>query len=278
MISLILCSYRPGGFDIFTKSFPTSGEPVEVVVIDDYPGRADTQDVPYFLKKNNINLGWYGKSKPKSIPESKCGLSNAYNTALSHAKGDYLIFVSDYTFLPPNWNNHWILVRDYFEKQYGKVLISGSAIEYSAIKPIKPGNIFTWDGVPMGCSPKYPWVPTEFETFYFGARPEFLISEINGVDERADHCHMWPVSSKVAQAKILGYKLIVEQRLCAHMIDHREWDDINNIGHPHPISRWDSLWKIAGESRSANAEPSWQVPSPNPFNLVEMRKANGIHS
>lgn len=269
MISLCMCTYRPGGIDIFAQSFlgMEQGADYEVVIVDDCPGRVGRGTVPKYLEEKGVKLGWYGKSKSKSYPETRGGFCNAMNTAISHVRGDWTVWVSDYTFMPNNWLNQWKEVI--FAYEYPRFLVSGSAILYSAPKPAHPGDIQTWDNV-VDMQIKWPWVPWEFETFYVAIPMQFFL-EINGVDERADHCHAWPVSSKIKQAKRLQYPIGTKPEICCFMVDHREWetkDESNQVGN--------GLWKIGGEWRSMETEPVWEVPSPNKFDLVAMRKENGI--
>lgn len=267
MISLIMLTYRPGGIDLFASSFTDVKGDYEVIVVDDYPGRVGRGEAEKLLRSKNVPLTYYGGSKHKAYPDTKGGLVNAMNTGLLHAKGDYIVFVSDYTMLPPYWLQQWEKVRTFYGRD---TLVSGTAIMYASPKPNLVDDVRTWDG-PSNLVPKWPWVPKEFETFYYGVESYFY-SRIGGMDERADHCHCWQVSSVMAQAKKLGYRLEVQSELVCHMIDHRVWDN--------PEERWgfDGLWKI-GHLQSETAEPDWQVPSPNPYNFVEeRRKVQGIQA
>ena len=98
-----MCSYRPGGLDLFAQSFMMMDpkDEYEVVICDDYPGRVERGEAEKFLR-SKCNLGWYGKSWERNYP-TKGGLVRAWNTALSHCKGDYVVFVSDYSILYPTW-------------------------------------------------------------------------------------------------------------------------------------------------------------------------------
>lgn len=266
MISLVLCTYRPGGLDIFAQSFcGDMGGEYEVVVVDDHPGRVERGEARKYLEGRGIPVGWYGGSKPKSYPHTKGGLANAMNTALIHARGDYLVWVCDYTRLPHYWLKQWQAVQGMHPP---KTLVSGGGIVYHVRKPDILGDVLTW-GEPVSLSASWPWVAREFETFYWGGPIEFLLA-INGVDERADHCHCWPVSSKVAQAKALGYSLAVEPDITAHIVDHRIWDSPEE---PNPLGN-EGLWKITA-AQSLSKEPDWTVPSPNPFDIRQLRREAG---
>lgn len=271
MISLCVCTYRPGGLDVLVDSLVSTQpgkEPWELVVIDDHPGRVQRGEAEAYLRQN-LPLGYYGHSKPKSYPNTKSGLCNAINTALMHCRGEYTVWVSDYTMLPPYWLRQWELMR---QRHPGKNLISGAAIEYYAPPPDNLGDVTTWIQRPAFV-PIKPWVPFEFETFYVGMPLEFLLS-INGYDERADHCHCWPVSSIVSQARQMDYKLLVDQEVCVHMIEHRGWDFECKTPAPSGCGG-EGLWRIT-HAQSLPVEPIWEVPSPNPFDLKQERIRHGV--
>ena len=286
MISLIILTYRPGGIDLLAdmlaRTIPSG--PWELVVVDDWPGRVPMGLAQQYLLERGIPLGWYGGSKNKAYPETKGGLCNATNTGIIHAKGDCLVFVSDFTILPP----HWLLIWEkHFKEIAGqKKMISGSAIMFDAPKPDLVDDVRTWDklnpilyysnpysiyqfqdGKQVPLQAKWPWVPAEWETFYYGCPLDFWL-EMNGLDERADHCHCWPVSSHIAQAKLSGWEMYIDPMTCVHMIDHRIWD--SEMIEPSPWGPESGMWRIDHRT-SLEKEPQWEVPSPNPFNLREMR-------
>lgn len=271
MISLIVLTYRPGGIDILadclSRTQNPKGIPWELVVIDDYPGRVERGVALKYLQAAKIPVGYYGVSKPKSYPQTKSGLANATNTALFHAKGDYLVFCSDYCFL----RDAWLMLWEHWRKVLlaTKTLLSGVAIEYDAPKPTgPPDDIKTW-AAPAPITAKKPWVPRVFETFYYGAPLEFFL-ETNGLDERSDHCHCWPVTSTMAHAAKLGYSLEVRDDMVVDMIEHRSWDF--EMVEKSPVVHDAGLWRI-DEKQSMEKEPDWIIPAPNPFDLrYERRK------
>lgn len=272
MISLVVLMYRPGGIDLLAQSLAGTTGDWELVVVDDRPGRVERGEAQRYIKDLGLPLAWYGGSKNKLYPDTKGGLVNAANTALLHCRGDYVVFLSDYTLLPRHWLKQW----ESFIEQYKKgrnILLSGTAVELSFPKPNDPGDVVTWQGVtswsmdtmiPLGCIKK-PWV-ADFETFYY-CLPISLAESLNGLDERADHCHMWPVSSLVSQARQLGYEMLVSDFLCCYMVDHRAWDDPNESA---PWGAYDGLWRII-HGRSVEMEPEWVIPSPNNWDFKAER-------
>lgn len=268
VISLILTTYRPGGFDWFASSFnPTQlkndGDDYEVVVVDDWPNRVGRGTVRKFLESKGVKVGWIGGSKPKSRP-TPLGLANAQNTGLIHARGEHVVFVSDYTLMMQIWLGQWKRCLEMYAGR--KALVSGSAIIHQAPPPELDDDVLTWQRPPTDIYAKWPWVPKVFETFYFVAPMRYFL-EANGFDERSDFCFAWNVSSVIAQARLLGWELAVEQELSCYMIDHRNWP-----ARPSPLGV-ESLWRIRGDVKWAEEEPKWQARSPNPFNLEELRRA-----
>lgn len=273
MISLIVLTYRQGGIDILADSLAQTQpgkEPWELIFIDDSPGRVQRGTAERYLKDRGLPLGYYGHSKTKSYPDTKGGLCNAANTALMHARGDYCIWLSDYSILPPYWLRQWDILRP---AQQPRSLLVGCAVEFHTPPPDALGDTTTWKVGTPPLIPKKPWVPWELETFYYGADTRFF-EEINGLDERADHCHCWPVSSTLAQVKQLSYNIDINQELCCFMIDHRAWDFDCKIPAPAGCGG-EGLWRIT-HAQSTLEEPKWTVPSPNPFDLVKIREFHGV--
>lgn len=282
MISLCYLTIRPGGFDLLADSFPnpyTDGyvlDGYELVVVDDYNKgfRGVRGKVQEFLLEKKIKLGWYGPSKPKAYPETLCGFANAVNTAVVHAKGDYLVFLCDFTTLPRNWLDQWTQLRKEYEKEYQRrFLLTGGGLVYGAPKPVAYDDIKTWPGQEEIWEKrweicKWAWQPHPLETAYWGAPIEFF-EEINGVDERTDHSMAWNISSLEFQAKELHYELLFPSELRCNMMDHRVWDSSHE-----KLNAGLGLWRMPGEVRSLLEIPVWQQPSPNPYSLKDLRKEN----
>lgn len=284
MLSVILPTIHPGGMDFIAESFGKKCHPswdFELLVVDDYPGRVERGAAEKYLRMNGVKLGWYGLSKPRR-EKSICGWVNAVNTALTHVKGDFIVITQDYTTMTPDWFVRWHQIRMVHEEQLGhkRFMVSGSAIMYVAPKPEAYDDILSWPGQPEIWQQRHklifhPWVPGDFETFYWGF-PMSFVEEINGFDERADHCGPWINNSVLYQAKALDYEHYVDIAITCQMIDHRAWDDpekekhliLKHIIPDSPIG----MWKIAGEHMSRKDEPEWICPSPNLFSIRELRK------
>lgn len=265
-LSLVYLTYRPGGIDLLANSLAKQDcKDYELIVIDDHPGRVERGEAARYIKDRDIPLKVFRGSKPKSHPDTLCGLVNAMNTGLLHAEGAHTVFLHDFAMLYEDQVNNWIDSFKVTADTYGTdLLISGAAIVYEARKPDNEGDVTVWDR-PLQVVPKWPWAPSVFECFYFGG-PTALFLDLNGFDERADHNIGWVIDSIVAQAKLRNVKLGVDAtNLVCHLIDHRVWDKLK---HEEPFGRW----KIKGEYRSLEHKPEWAVPSPNPFNIHALRE------
>ncbi len=241
-----------------------AGQPgeFELIVVDDFLGRPERGEAQRFLKQDKgLPLTWYGPSKQKSRPETRSGFCNAVNTGLIHANGEFVVFMSDYTFFRDPIAAFWQQVF-YFAKKDGeeKSIFNGVAIEYDAPKPDNPGDVFTYHG-PVGFMPKRPWVPSEAETFYLGG-PVAFFEMINGMDERADHNITWNVEALLFQVKAAGWKFQIQHQMVMHMIDHRPWDG----------NFMEGQWRTCGYVASLEKKPEWQAYSPNLFNLAHLRQ------
>lgn len=204
-VSIIIPTNRYGGFDI---TFSGLGRQTfdnndwEIIIIDDFiENRRD--ECIYTAKKYGIKNFSYLRSKP-SYWRSNCPIANSRNTGLIYAKGYLIIFLDDYTWVPPKFlDEHWKIYKE------GKYTLIGSG---RATKYI-PGNV---DSVDKLSSPSteddveisiirvgiyYKYLPAFMDTrshdkvedcgggwFYScnASAPLSKIIEINGFDEEFD--------------------------------------------------------------------------------------------
>lgn len=265
MLSVVYVSYRPGGIDLLGRSLAAQQNPPpwELIVVDDYPGRPERGIAERHLRQLGLPLSYYGPSKPKTRPETKLGLANAMNTGALHARGDDVLILHDYTIYPPDALATWRRKLDTGPRQK---LISGWARRYSCPQPdpTQVDDICSGlDGVPLKWEEN--WVPEEFEGFYFGGSRLFW-EQINGLDERSDHCTVWVLHLMIRQAKFFGWQLVVDKDLPCLMIDHRAWDksDVHE-------DKNDSLWRIKYHA-STDVMPEWTPRSANAFNFAALRR------
>lgn len=265
LFSLIYLTYRPGGLDLLVESLRPQLPLYELVVVDDYQGRAERGQAQDYIRKNGINLGYYGPSKPHSYPGHCNGLANAMNTGALHAKHNYIVFLHDFCWLPPGAMLQWAAC---VQRYLPATVLSGIASRRTTKPPETQGDLTVWHNGPAWCSrnlyeEREEWVPYVFENFYMGTSVS-LFDYINGVDERADCGHIsWPVNSMAFQATRAKCQLIVDRRLRVDMADHRVWRKEHDC----------TLW--SAEELSCDAEePTWEPVSPNPYSFKELRAAN----
>jgi glycosyltransferase involved in cell wall biosynthesis len=262
-------SFRPGGIDLLVKSLASQTmNSFELIVVDDYPGRVERGLARKYAEEAGIKVRWWGVSKPKSYPETKCGGVNAVNTGLIHACTPIVCFVNDYTFLAPDAVQ---IVKNIFVVEWlmgARFLLHGASMIYDSDKPLTQDDVDTWPGgQDPNIRPMRPHVPKEFEGYYFMGQIGFF-ELINGFDERSDDCGPWNLTSLIAQAKLTGWGLRVCDSLVIHMIDHRRWG-----GWSPGLATKDSMWRTDDHHTSGEAaeEPEWLAQSPNPYNLADLR-------
>lgn len=266
LFSLIYLSYRPGGIDLLVESLRDQAPVYELIVVDDYPGRAGRGQATEYIKRNGIPLAYYGPSKEHSYPEHCNGLVNAMNTGAMWAATDYVVFLHDYTWLPPGALRQWLYsARRYFPQ----TVLSGIATMHAGREPEVKGDLSVWHNGPAFCArnilqEREQWIPKTLENFYVGM-PTSLLEHTNGLDERADCGHIsWSVTSLGFHALRSGCQLAVDNRLHVHMVNHRVWENDGD----------DALW-LAGKYTIKDAvEPEWGEASPNAYNFREQRLTN----
>lgn len=264
-LTFVYLTIRPGGIDLLARSLAQQElHNFHLVVVDGWPGRVERGKAAEYLEKTKIPLAWYGPPKPRTYPDSKTGLCNAMNTGLIHVQTPIAVFLHDYTLLAPDATIRW---TDPLGKWLSgeRFLVSGSAITYSTPAPKGQDDIISFPGMDgLQMQAVRPWVPSEFETFYFAGQMHFW-EKINGFDERADNCICWNVTSLLHQAKEAGYELRVWDGLVAHQIDHRGWD-----GWAPGKENKDSLWHI--DNVAVGEQPTWVPRSLNPWDLKDLRQ------
>lgn len=108
-ISVIIPTNRYGGLDITFAGLGRSTEwssDWEVIMIDDFV--EDRKDkCLYFAKKYDIKNVIYLRPK-KGYWRSNTPIANSRNTGLIYAKGELIVFIDDYTWIPSKFlEQHW---------------------------------------------------------------------------------------------------------------------------------------------------------------------------
>lgn len=157
----------------------------ELIMIDDLP-EDRSEYVLRLAKKENINVKWM-RSKPNYWKSNRM-LGNARNTGFVHSDGELVVFLDDYTWIPPTFlQRHWEIYKDTNMAVIGRV----QAVRYKGdIKSTSDIDIIGDDHrckyvIEKGLSNLpdafYSW----FYTFNTSAPLENLI-KINGYDEEFD--------------------------------------------------------------------------------------------
>lgn len=261
-LSLVYLTYRPGGIDLLVQGLRQQASVYELIVVDDYPGRAERGQAARYIEKRGIPLTYYGPSKPHSYPEHCNGLVNAMNSGVLKAKTSYVIYMHDYTWLPPGALLQWLI---WLRRYTPNTIVCGVGKVHFAKEPEYNGDVSIWRTGGDLCGKHIyqqmeDWIPDQAENFYMGM-PLELIHHINGFDERADCGHIsWSLISMYYQAAVNQIQCMVNPRLFMHMIDHKFWKDLNP-----------ELWKA--EKKERPEPPEWLPVSPNPYLFKETHVA-----
>jgi hypothetical protein len=280
-LSVVYLTYRPGGIGLFGRSLVGQNADYELLVIDDFPGRVGRGRAQKFLLDLGLPVSYYGPSKPKSFPDTYQGLFNAMNTAVLHATGDWVLFVHDYSWLPPgvleNWRNALRHLAPPSAAPQSNFLVHGVGMMYGAPAPDVCDDVDCWEecgkvpeapvALPFKHLPfKWKWQPAQWELFYFAAPMRYL-EATNGFDERADHAGVYILESMIEQAKLHDYRMVVDDSLVVNLIDHRVWESPQTN-----LLEKKGQWRIPAEAHSHPGPHVWAHWSANPFNLVEERR------
>jgi glycosyltransferase involved in cell wall biosynthesis len=101
----------------------------ELLIVDDVPeDRSGLAEA--YAKRHGLNVKWM-RSKPNYWKSNRL-IANARNTALIHAEGELVVFIDDYTWIPPRFlESHWKTW-----KEQGYCLIgSVTAVKYTPNPP-----------------------------------------------------------------------------------------------------------------------------------------------
>jgi len=218
----------------------------ELIVIDDCEQR-DLVAVKEYLAGHGIHPSYLGPSKPKCFPELAYNFLNTLNTGILASKGDILIFMQDYTWLPPDALNRFLARRAQLKEGY---FISAVARYWTQSPPMSTLDLThpisisdrPWEGPPLqnGWNSPNWWIPEVFELFYFAVAYDWLV-KMNGFQECYDIAPTVRILDVMESIQNAGGKLLVDRDNICEMVDHRRWE---------PAYLWNSNVRfLPGETR-----------------------------
>jgi len=263
LLSLVYLTYRPGGIDLLADGLARQDNNYELIVVDDYPGRVARGKAQEYLLEKGINLAWYGQSKIP-IRTGKHGLANAMNTGALHARCSHVVYLHDYTWLPPGAMTQWV---QSFREKCPHTILQGMAYIHATPTPSENTDLTIWpqfQANPTRCFSQeiHAWKPERHENFYCGVPLAFL-EKTNGIDERAEGDIAWPLYSMVRQAQLHRYNFTVDWRLKIWMADHRNWHDKNDPQQWHAEKRGKAI---------PQTQPEWSAVSENSYDFANLRQ------
>lgn len=262
LVSFVYFTYRPGGMDMLANSMSLINDTdYELVVVDDYSDR----DMTRAFEGRGIQVAWWGKSKPKTYPDTPFNQINALNTGLLHTRGDIIVVLEDFEWVPHTAVRDWVGA---FMESDGKTLITGVGTEWEYKPPELLGDFTIWnqpitEEIWWRKNRLREWNPAEWEWFYSGIPASFL-EKTNGLDEQYDYWREYPATHFPILAKSLGYKFKTDYSLHIDMVDHRTWGTLKpeywHINRTSNVSR-ETAKPLLGSV----------VPAPNNFSFRDKK-------
>ncbi len=225
--SIVYLTYRPGGMDMLADGLAhQTFQDYELIMVDE---RADLHEArKRYLLDHNVNLTAISQSKKKSFPDIAFNLINAYNTGVLLSKGEYVIILNDFTWLPPDALERFLFHR--FLTDY--TVVSGSADYSLTERPPDKEYMFDpvtvwrkpWFGTPeaMGYAHGATWTGEPMELFYT-CFPYSLLVKMNGFPECYDYHRANQVEPTYADILRAGGRVFNDQSNKVFMIHCREW-------------------------------------------------------
>lgn len=178
-------------FEWFLDSFINQYKdevPIEIIIIDGSENPFRYMDtMPELIKDLNISAyrpkptSWQGEHRVTT--QNYFAASNARNTGIIYAKGDYIVFVDDLSVLLPGW---WTQVVKAYKENY---IVFGAYKKVGKLV-VEDGKVESFEELPAGNDSRY-WQGSRWcrgDLLFgcsFGAPIEWLLS-INGLDEICD--------------------------------------------------------------------------------------------
>lgn len=236
--SIIYLTYRPGGYDLLADGLANQTcQDYELICVDEITQFKEVRDS--YLRGRGVNLSAIIPSKKPCFPGMAYNLINAYNTGVMMSKGDYIIIMNDYTWLPPDALAKWEAREDDLNKDeaisgVGVIVHTSPPFAYnnpitpweegSAVKAIR--GIYKYDPL-IGRSNSSMWIPKVFEMFYSIFSYDLLV-KMNGFRECYDYSFSNQINPVIETVRSLGGKVSVDENNRIYMVEHRRFEFDSN--------------------------------------------------
>ncbi len=233
--SVIFLTYRPGSYDMLADSLAhQTCSDYELICIDE---RVDLHAARWqYLRDHNVKVTAISQAKKKCFPDTAYNLINAYNTGVLLSRGEYVIILNDFTWLPPDALSGF--ANTYAGMSAPHLTVISGAADYSMTdRPPRTGYIGRgysndpitvwekpWFGTPEanGYAHGDIWVGDPMELFYT-CFPYSLLVKMNGFPECYDNHkanQVVPTYEKILQA---GGRVFNDTANQCFMVHTREW-------------------------------------------------------
>lgn len=230
--SVVYLTYRPGSYDMLADSLlHQTCQDYELICIDEMVERK--QIVQEYLLSSGVKLSAISPSKPKCFPELSYGLHNAQNTGVMFSRGEYIIILNDYIWLPPDALEKFLRYEELLKRD---ICISGVAVTINDYHKKYLDHLISiwdisWKGNPIrnGYELHSLWRPTFFEMFYSAFSYSTLV-KMNGFMECYDYDEGTSVISVIQKANEINVSFYVDETNICYAFNHKDWGKDSDPG------------------------------------------------
>jgi len=227
-VSIITITIRPGFFNIMANNIAKQNYQgyIEWVIVDDYK-EDRSQIAQKYAKKYNLNIKYLRGDKVLGTYTRRHGLARANNKGWKESKGELLVYLQDFIFMPDNGLEK--LVNLY--RHHPNALLAPVDEYYYSKDPNRDNLEDWWDG-DTNIIGKFSWRnirvqnlgvrktdnPFDFEMNY-GAIPRKIIDDLNGWWEFFDNGLGYDNTEIAYRALEKGYNVIIDDTNIATCIN-----------------------------------------------------------
>lgn len=245
-VSIVTPTIRQGWWNVMAHNLSkqTYQNIIEWIIVDDYKEDRSALATEY-AKKYDITIR-YVRGKDRQVKRTY-GLCNANNTGLQEAKGELLVILQDFMFIPENGIEQLV---DIYRRTPNALIAPTDEMYYPNIQPditsedwfhgkldIK-GDLIWRNNRNQFLGMRDSTNPYEFEQNYC-AIPVKIAKELGGWWEFYDEGLGFDNTSIAYRALQMGYRIIVDDTNVAYGIDH--WKPLKGIDDTLSIGRHRNL-------------------------------------